>query len=101
MKNVQKITKKAVMGAFRNVIAVGYCGADAMLTNYQHAFYTAGYYGWGANVYIIDRHTAIVTGYRPFGNVKPPAAVIEKYNKHAWDGDKNALEDFLKEILPK
>ena len=78
-----QITKKAIMSAYRNVIKVGYCDMQDALKWREPNFYTAGVYGWNADVYVIDYETVIVTGYRPFGNVEIPREVIETLNKCA------------------
>ena len=78
-----KITKKAIMGAYRNVIKVGYCDMQDALKWREPNFYTAGMYGWNSDVYVIDYDTVIVTGYRPFGNVELPREVIDMLNKCA------------------
>ena len=89
-----KITKKAIMSAYRNVIKVGYCGMQDALIWREPNFYTAGVYGWNADVYVIDCDTVIVTGYRPFGNMELPMEVINTLNKcaksitHYFDYDK-------------
>nr|DAJ00783.1 MAG TPA: hypothetical protein [Caudoviricetes sp.] len=78
-----KITKKAIMSTYRNVIKVGYCDMQDALKWCRPNFYTAGVYGWNADVYVIDYDTVIVTGYRPFGNVELPHEVIDMLNKCA------------------
>lgn len=78
-----KITKKAITGAYRNVIKVGYCDMQDALKWREPNFYTAGVYGWNSDVYVIDYDTVIVTGYRPFGNVELPCEVIDMLNKCA------------------
>lgn len=78
-----KITKKAIMSAFENVIKVGYCDMQDALKCREPNFYTAGVYGWNADVYVIDYDTVIVTGYRPFGNVEITRDVIDTLNKCA------------------
>ena len=78
-----KITKKAIMSAYRNVIKVDYCDMQDALKWREPNFYTAGVYGWNSDVYVIDYDTAIVTGYRPFGNVELPCEVIDMLNKCA------------------
>lgn len=78
-----QITKKAIMNAYRNVIKVGYCDMQDALKWREPNFYTAGVYGWNADVYVIDHDTVIVTGYRPFGNVELPRYVIDTLNKCA------------------
>ena len=75
-----QITKKAIMSAYRNVIRVGYCDMQDTLKWREPNFYTAGVYGWNADVYVIDSNTVIVTGYRPFGNVELPRNVIDTLN---------------------
>ena len=71
------------MSAYRNVIKVGYCDLQDALKWREPNFYTAGVYGWNADVYVIDCDTVIVTGYRPFGNVELPRNVIDTLNKCA------------------
>lgn len=78
-----KITKKAIMGAYRNVIKVGYCDMQDALKWSEPNFCTVGVYGWNADVYVIDYDTVIVTGYRPFGNIELPRDVIDTLNKCA------------------
>ena len=78
-----KTTKKAIMSAYSNVIKVGYCDMQNALKWREPNFYTAGVYGWNADVYVIDHDTVIVTGYRPFGNMELPREVIDTLNKCA------------------
>lgn len=78
-----KITKKAIMSAYRNVIKVGYCDMQDALKWCEPNFYTAGVYGWNSDVYVIDYDTVIVTGYRPFGNAELSREVINTLNKCA------------------
>lgn len=78
-----QITKKAIMNAYSNVIKVGYCDMQDALKWREPNFYTAGIYGWNADVYVIGHDTVIVTGYRPFGNVELPREVIDTLNKCA------------------
>ena len=78
-----RITKKAIMNAYSNVIKVGYCDMQDALKWREPNFYTAGVYGWNADVYVIDLDTVIVTGYRPFGNMELPRDVVETLNKCA------------------
>ena len=68
------------MGAFDNVIRVGYCDMQDALKWREPDYYTVGVYGWNADVYVIDCDTVIVTGYRPFGNVELPRNVIDTLN---------------------
>lgn len=102
-----KITKKAIMSAYRNVIKVGYCDMQDALKWSEPNFYTAGVNGWNSDVYVIDYDTVIVTGYRPFGNVELPREVIDTLNKCAvsvthyleYDTAKNYLNNNLAELV--
>lgn len=76
-----RTTKKAITSTFNNVIRVGYCDLQNALTWREPNFYTAGVYGWNADVYVIDADTVIVTGYRPFGNVELQREVIDTLNE--------------------
>ena len=94
-----QITKRVIMNAYRNVIKVGYCDLQKALKWREPNFYTAGVYGWNADVYVIDCDTVIVTGYRPFGNIELPRSVIEALNyctECAWShSDYNTLKKVL------
>ena len=95
------------MKAYCNVIEVGYCDMQDALKWREPNFYTAGVYGWNADVYVIDHDTVIVTGYRPFGNMKLPRDVVETLNKCAesitryfdYDMAKIALSNNLDELV--
>ena len=99
-------TKKAIMGAFENVIRVGYCDMQSALTWREPNFYTVGVYGWNSDVYVISSDTVIVTGYRPFGNVELTRDVIDTLNKCAksitrylnYDSAKIYLKNNLDEL---
>ena len=78
-----QITKRAIMKAYRNVIKVGYGEMQDALKWREPNFYTAGIFGWNADVYVIDDDTVIVTGYRPFGNMELSREVIDTLNKCA------------------
>lgn len=45
--------------------------------------YTVRREGWAADIYDIGGGVAIVTGYAPFGNVRPSYEVRQKYEKEA------------------
>lgn len=103
-------TKKAVKNSYRKIVCVGYCDLVHLLS-FKDAFaYTAGVYGWNADIYDLDG-TALVTGYRPFGDVSPSLELTRKYEQKAkevintiyrYDDSKKAMDslihDFLKEI---
>ena len=78
-----KTTEKQIKGVFNNIISIGYCDAWYLLKHREPLMYTSGVYGWNADIYVINNDTCIVTGYRPFGNLKIDA--ISKLNKKARD----------------
>lgn len=96
-----KVTKKQVMSQNHYVINVRNCGLQRLLTFVAPAYYTAGVYGHNADVYQINAAVVIVTGSRPFGNIKPKDELLEKYEKQACmilaDGQKTYNEK--KELL--
>ena len=63
----QQITQKQIMNSFKHVIRAGYCEYQSELAGLQRNWYTAGIYGWNADIYVLDHDTVLVTGYRPFG----------------------------------
>lgn len=62
-----KVTKKQIQQNFRHVISVP-LPSPYFLLAWDAQYYTAGVYGWNADVYAFPAYsTAIVAGYRPFG----------------------------------
>lgn len=77
-----RTTKKAVTEAHGHVIPLSYCSAQYLLRYSQPIAYTAGTNGWNADVY--DAGTdAIVTGYRPFGDVRVNYDTVNRYEQLA------------------
>lgn len=74
-----RITKKAVYGKYRNVISVGYCNLQWLLTGLSPWYYTTRAEGWGNDVYELNNNTVVVTGYDSFGNIKPDYDLQRKY----------------------
>ena len=77
-----KTTKKAVNEGYNNIICVGYADLHYLLNQLEPTAYTAGVYGWNADIYNIN-NVVIVTGYRPFGNIKPDYTIVDKYEELA------------------
>ena len=106
-----KTTKKAITQNYRNVISIGYCDAQYLLQGKNPIAYNAGVYGWNADIYDING-VAIVTGYRPFGNISPDYKTIKKYEDEArkiacnsWGSYQNMLDktdqllnEFIEEV---
>lgn len=74
-----RISEKELKKNFKNIYCVGYCELK-MLEYLEPEYYTAGVYGWNADVYKIDNNTLIVTGYRTFGK-QVSKEVVNIYNK--------------------
>ena len=90
-----KTTKKDVVSAYAVTICVGYGKLPHLLSTSHPIAYTHGVYGWNADVYDVDTFTAIVTGYRPFGNIKPSQGLIEKYEGLAKEVSQKQIRDLL------
>lgn len=77
-----KTTQKAVKGGYSYVIQIPYCAAQHLLSHHNPVAYTVRREGWAADIYDFDQ-VAIVTGYAPFGNVKPEYTTIAAYEEQA------------------
>ena len=75
-----KVTKKQVMSYNSNVLEIGYCGLQSLLSRFSPQYYTCGVYGWNADIYEIG-NMCICTGYRPFGNIKLGYKELDRVNK--------------------
>lgn len=66
-----KVTKKAVINEYglNRIVCIPYADLQHTLGDISPVYYTAGVYGWNADIYIVDRF-AICTGYRPFGHIE-------------------------------
>lgn len=107
-----RTTRKEVMGGYNKTIKIGYCDAQTLLKYVAPVAYTAGTYGWNADIYDMGGGVAIVTGYRPFGNMKPNYEVVREYEAlaraidwHTTDYTKRKehveqlLDRFIEEVL--
>lgn len=98
------VTRKYVCSSFTTIISVPYCALQDLLKYESPAWFTSGIYGWNADVYMIDFNTCIVTGYRPFGNIRPTYALTDVFNRTAQKADtpekcKDILNAYVKEVL--
>lgn len=94
-----KTTKKEVKSNYRSIIRLGAVELYYLLKFTEPVAYTSGVYGWNADVYGFD-NVAIVTGYRPFGNITPDYNVVEKYNKlgkEIYEEEHNPAKDWNEE----
>lgn len=77
-----KTTQKAIKQGYKNVIIVSYCGLQSLLRRENPIAYTTRTEGWGADIYGFG-NAAIVTGYAPFGNIRPSYETNQKYESKA------------------
>lgn len=106
-----RTTQKAVKQNFDKVVCVGYCNLQHLLHYESPYFYTARVEGWAADVYNLGGGVAIVTGYAPFGNIKPSYAICDEYDRKAkavlhddflsYEEREKQIEDLLKEFVEK
>ena len=102
-------TQKAIKNGYDTIISVNYCRLQTLLSCAEPIAYTTRREGWGADIYDIDGTTAIVTGYAPFGNVRPDYETLTAYEKRAeairynynlqWDEMRDQLRDLLREFI--
>lgn len=78
-----KTTQKAIRNGYNTIINLSYCATQNLLNLENPIAYTSGTYGWNADIYDLGGSVAIVTGYRPFGNVKPTYNKIKEYEDKA------------------
>lgn len=103
-----KTTKRDVMDGYAAVISVGYCCLQTLLQCEPERAYTTRREGWAADIYDFGM-TAIVTGYAPFGNIKPSYEVCRKYELAAekiaynsslkWEEQKQQLSALIREFI--
>lgn len=66
-----QVSQRKIMSNYFAVICVGYADLQNLLAYEDARFYTAGVYGWNANLFEVPgTNRIIVTGYRPFGNIQ-------------------------------
>ena len=104
-----KVTKKQIMSNYSNVLELSYCALQTLLNRFAPSYYTAGIYGWNADIYEIDG-LCICTGYRPFGTFIPNYTEIERVNKQyqelkeqhlSYEEETKAVKELLKSLLKK
>lgn len=78
-----KTTQKAIKANYNTIICVSYCGLQNLLNYESPVAYTERREGWAADIYDMGGGVAIVTGYAPFGSVRPPYELRERYETDA------------------
>ena len=108
-----KTTQKAIKQGYSNIIQGSACALQKLLSCESPIAYTTRVEGWGADIYAFG-NTAIVTGYAPFGNVRPDYEVNQRYEEKAreategiynWQEKKAILsgliEEYIQEVTTK
>lgn len=92
----KRLTQKEVKRCYNNIISVGYCDLCYLLRCLEREGWTCGVYGWNADIFEVNKNTAIVTGYRPFGNISSNKYELNnKYNEKArkiWNDSRMKYE---------
>ena len=78
-----RTTQKAIRANYNKIICVPYCGLQNLLNYENPVAYTVRREGWAADIYDMGGGVAIVTGYAPFGNVRPDYDICHKYENQA------------------
>lgn len=104
-----KTTQKAIKENYSNIICIGYCHFQQLLSGKEPIAYTTRREGWAADIYEINPTTVIVTGYAPFGNIHPTYEIIKQYENLAnqvkyaslidWNEKKERLNILINEFV--
>lgn len=97
-----KTTQKTIKTNYNTIICIPYCGLQNLLNYESPVAYTVRREGWAADIYDMGGGVAIVTGYAPFGNVRPSYELRERYETGAekirydyslaWEEQRKQLE---------
>ena len=104
-----KTTQKAIKANYNTIICVPYCGLQTLLYHESPIAYTERREGWAADIYDMGGGVAIVTGYAPFGNVRPSYELRKRYETDAekirynyslaWEEQRNALRELQQAFI--
>lgn len=104
-----KTTQKAIRANYNKIICVPYCGLQNLLNYESPVAYTARREGWAADIYDMGGGVAIVTGYAPFGNIRPSYELRERYETDAekirynyslaWEEQQKSLEQLARAFI--
>ena len=104
-----RVTQKEIKANFDKIISVPYCGLQTLLCWESPFAYTARREGWAADIYDMGGGVAIVTGYAPFGNIRPTYELRARYETQAkairynyrlsWDEQLEQLNQLAKEFI--
>ena len=102
-----KVTRKEIKERYSNILQIGYCDAQHLLT-YQNEFaYSTRAEGWACDYYNING-VIISTGYAPIGkkvdrnilrNYDEKAREITRNNNLSWEEKQEQVNSLLIEFL--
>ena len=108
-----RTTNRDVRNGYRAVLLIGYCDLQHLLTWQNPVAYTAGVYGWNADIYDVGNDVAICTGYRPVGK-RVNFNTVREYDNRAkeiladrsipdyglrWETQRKKLNDLIQEFI--
>ena len=104
-----KTTQKAIKANYNTIIYVPYCGLQTLLSYENPVAYTERREGWAADIYDMGGGVAIVTGYAPFGLIRPSYELRKRYETQAetiremyrYSTEYQATKRRLRELLKK
>lgn len=104
-----KTTQKEIRANYNKIICVPYCGLQALLNYESPVAYTVRREGWAADIYDMGGGVAIVTGYSPFGNIRPGYEQVKAVEEQAekirydyslsYDQQRESLKSLAKEFV--
>ena len=104
-----KATRKEIKANFNTIICVPYCGLQTLLNYESPIAYTERREGWAADIYDMGGGVAIVTGYAPFGNIRPSYELRKRYETSAekircnyslpWEEQREQLEQLARAFI--
>ena len=101
-----KVSKKEVRNNYNNVLCVGYCDMQYLLSQVNPFAYSARAEGWACDYYDIGNSVCISTGYAPIGE-RVPTDLCRKYddkaraiisNTASYDRLKNRLNKLIEKF---
>lgn len=104
-----KTTQKAIRANYNKIICVPYCALQNLLNYESPVAYTVRREGWAADIYDMGGGVAIVTGYVPFGNIRPSYELRKRYETDAekirynyslaWEEQRKQLEQLARAFI--
>jgi hypothetical protein len=93
-----KTTAKEIRNSSAPVIAISYCGAQALLNYRSPEAYTCGVYGWNFDVYRVHG-VVICTGYRGMVGIAPNYDTLNALEKQAITATPEQCDELLKQLI--